>query len=120
MLNKLIISTMIILCLSLGQLYSAHAFSSCKEEREATFRSWTSGSSVTITGTVKEIVLKNIELDTIPGRGFRVAFENDCGYYAAEATGPVRCKTGQKIKVRGVVIEMDIGIFIRTQELHCY
>ena len=86
---------------------------------EEIVESYKTGRPITISGTV--IVVSNVEsLFSIPGvRGYNVAFISPCGYLSAEGRGLAPCREGQNIEVRGVAVEINIGVLLRVIENRC-
>lgn len=44
---------------------------------------------------------------------------NACYDFLAESLGSVPCHPGQNVVVRGVVVDIDIGIIIKAHEARC-
>ena len=96
------------------------------DDCDAAFGRWIEsqryGRLVTISGTVNE-VYNNVDLNAVPGtRGYNVVFGNACYGafgFAVEGPGSVSCRVGQKIVVRGTVVDIDIGILIRGRTVRC-
>ncbi len=81
--------------------------------------SYRTGRPITISGTVL-LVNNKEDLFSIPGvRGYGVSFISDCGYLSAEGRGLAPCQEGQNIEVRGVAVEINIGVLFRVVEILC-